>query len=196
MVALATSAMEWSRSSTADRCRTWHCSAVGLAVSWSRRGCRFWCGRVDSGGGPARSPLPVDGGSRRTGVVGWVRVDRRAAGPGPLGRRRHPVDRRPSQSGGRCDGCPWPPGPADVGDVECAGLSPATVRRLEDDDGGKPRYQVRVHVRNGEPVPGWTRLSTSPLFASVASDPLRVAPLSAIAAASDEPGGSRFQLRG
>ena len=58
--------------------------------------------------------------------------------------------------------------------------SPATVRRLEDDGEGNPRYQVRVHVRNGEPVPGWTRLSTSPVFARVASDPLRVAPLSAI----------------
>ena len=58
--------------------------------------------------------------------------------------------------------------------------SPATVRRLEDDATGNPRYQVRVHVRNGEPVHGWTRLSTNPIHGRVASDPVRVGRLSAV----------------
>lgn len=36
--------------------------------------------------------------------------------------------------------------------------SPATVTRLGDDDMGRPRYHVSVHVRNDEPAPGIVRL--------------------------------------
>ena len=37
-------------------------------------------------------------------------------------------------------------------------LSPAEAYRLEDDEEGKPRYQVRLHVRNDAPTPGIVRL--------------------------------------
>ncbi|MDE0443682.1 MAG: hypothetical protein OXL38_16415 [Gammaproteobacteria bacterium] len=37
--------------------------------------------------------------------------------------------------------------------------SPAEVVRLADDEAGKPRYQVIVHVYNGEPVVGWLQLA-------------------------------------
>ena len=37
--------------------------------------------------------------------------------------------------------------------------SPARIDRLADDDQGQPRYQIGVHVRNDEPVPGLVRLS-------------------------------------
>lgn len=37
--------------------------------------------------------------------------------------------------------------------------SPAEIVRLEDDETGKPRYQVTVHVFNGEPVVGWLQLA-------------------------------------
>ena len=38
-------------------------------------------------------------------------------------------------------------------------VSPVQVERLADDEQGQPRYQIRVHVRNEEPVPGLVRLS-------------------------------------
>ena len=37
--------------------------------------------------------------------------------------------------------------------------SPATVVRLSDDDAGRPRYHVTLHVHNGEPVVGWLQLA-------------------------------------
>ncbi|MXY55699.1 MAG: hypothetical protein F4Y41_04750 [Gammaproteobacteria bacterium] len=37
--------------------------------------------------------------------------------------------------------------------------SPATVVRLADDDTGRSRYHVTVHVYNGEPVAGWLRFA-------------------------------------
>ena len=37
--------------------------------------------------------------------------------------------------------------------------SPATVYRLTDDADGQPRYQIRVHVHNGEQVPGLVALA-------------------------------------
>ena len=40
--------------------------------------------------------------------------------------------------------------------------SDASVERLPDDDAGKPRYQVLVHVRNDEPAPGVAGLSYRP----------------------------------
>lgn len=36
--------------------------------------------------------------------------------------------------------------------------SPVTVTRIADDGRGRPRYQTRVHIRNGEPAPGLLRL--------------------------------------
>ena len=36
--------------------------------------------------------------------------------------------------------------------------SPVSVERLTDDNQGQPRYQISVHVRNDEPVPGLVRL--------------------------------------
>lgn len=38
-------------------------------------------------------------------------------------------------------------------------VSPVEVERLADDEQGQPRYQIRVHVRNEEPVPGLARLT-------------------------------------
>ena len=49
--------------------------------------------------------------------------------------------------------------------------SPPTVVRLREDDRGRPRYQVRVHVRNDEAAPGVVRL-----WANVAVDGERVVP--------------------
>ena len=37
--------------------------------------------------------------------------------------------------------------------------SPLRIDRLGDDDQGQPRYQISIHVRNDEPVPGLVRLS-------------------------------------
>ena len=37
--------------------------------------------------------------------------------------------------------------------------SEAAIFRIADDDQGQPRYQISVHVRNDEPVPGLVRLS-------------------------------------
>ena len=36
--------------------------------------------------------------------------------------------------------------------------SPVVVTRIADDDRGRPRYQTRLHIRNGEPAPGALRL--------------------------------------
>lgn len=46
-------------------------------------------------------------------------------------------------------------------DSALPGFLTSTVRidRLADDDQGQPRYQISVHVRNDEPVPGLVRLS-------------------------------------
>ena len=38
-------------------------------------------------------------------------------------------------------------------------VSPVQVARLTDDEQGQPRYQISMHVRNEEPVPGLVRLS-------------------------------------
>ena len=40
-------------------------------------------------------------------------------------------------------------------------VSPITATRLADDAHGAPRYQLSIHVRNDEPVPGLVRLSYS-----------------------------------
>ena len=47
-----------------------------------------------------------------------------------------------------------------LGDAQLPGFvaSAAQVTRLKDDEGGEPRYQVRVHLYNGEPTPGLVRL--------------------------------------
>ena len=49
-----------------------------------------------------------------------------------------------------------------LGDAQLPGFvaSAAQVTRLKDDDGGEPRYQVRVHLYNGEATPGLVRLGT------------------------------------
>ena len=49
-----------------------------------------------------------------------------------------------------------------LGDAQLPGFvaSAAQVTRLKDDEGGEPRYQVRVHLYNGEATPGLVRLGT------------------------------------
>ena len=57
--------------------------------------------------------------------------------------------------------------------------SPAEVFRIEDDEQGKPRYQLRVHVRNDEPSPGIAhlrvQLKKGPLDGRPMSVPARTA---------------------
>ncbi|MYF29374.1 MAG: hypothetical protein F4169_11040 [Gammaproteobacteria bacterium] len=47
-----------------------------------------------------------------------------------------------------------------LGDAQLPGFvaSAAQLTRLQDDEGGAPRYQVRVHLYNGESTPGLVRL--------------------------------------
>lgn len=52
--------------------------------------------------------------------------------------------------------------------------SGARVARVSDDAGGKPRYEVRVHVHNGEATPGLVRLSEAFYPGTEASDPVRI----------------------
>ena len=66
-----------------------------------------------------------------------------------------------------------------LGDAQLPGFvaSAAEITRLADDDRGEPRYQVRVHVHNGEPPPGLLRLgvvSESEEPERAWSDPIRV----------------------
>ena len=65
--------------------------------------------------------------------------------------------------------------------------SSPTVARLRDDDRGRPRYQVRVHVRNGEAAPGVVRL-----WANVVQDGERTVP--ATTAAVAVAGGEAVEL--
>lgn len=46
--------------------------------------------------------------------------------------------------------------------------------RIADDSEGKPRYQIRVHVRNDEPTPGLVRLALGVSPQSQRSEPIRV----------------------
>ena len=57
--------------------------------------------------------------------------------------------------------------------------APATVVRLADDDTGRPRYYVTVHVYNGEPVAGWLQLAQYDMLWGE-GDPIRVPGESAI----------------
>ena len=52
--------------------------------------------------------------------------------------------------------------------------SRARVVRIADDGEGRPRYETRFHVRNGEPVPGLVRVSHHQFFQQVPSDPIRI----------------------
>ena len=52
--------------------------------------------------------------------------------------------------------------------------SRAQVARLPDDVEGRPRYQIRIHVRNDEPTPGLLRLSLGVRAQSARSEPVRV----------------------
>ena len=49
-----------------------------------------------------------------------------------------------------------------LGNAQLPGFvaSAADLTRLSDDEGGEPRYQVRVHLYNGEATPGLVRLGT------------------------------------
>ena len=64
--------------------------------------------------------------------------------------------------------------------------SDVSVVRLKDDDLGKPRYQIRVVVQNGEPVPGLARVRFSMRQSAaeevmwIAGDPLRIPGNSAV----------------
>lgn len=57
--------------------------------------------------------------------------------------------------------------------------SPATVVRLSDDDTGRPRYHVTVHVYNGEPVVGWLQLAQYDMLWGE-GEPIRVSGKSAV----------------
>ena len=67
-------------------------------------------------------------------------------------------------------------------------VSPVEVERLTDDEQGQPRYQIRVHVRNGEPVPGlvyltygeWRRAGGDGVWVSDSTPPTRLAGDSAV----------------
>jgi len=65
-------------------------------------------------------------------------------------------------------------------------LSPVRLVRLRDDDQGRPRYQVGLHVYNDEPVPGLVRLTYGEWqgedigWVSDATPPTRVAAKSAV----------------
>ena len=52
--------------------------------------------------------------------------------------------------------------------------SRATVVRIADDGEGRPRYETRFHVRNGEPVPGLVRVSHGQFLRETSSDPIRI----------------------
>ena len=52
--------------------------------------------------------------------------------------------------------------------------SRARVVRIADDGEGRPRYETRFHVRNGEPVPGLVRVSHRQFFWQAPSDPIRI----------------------
>lgn len=56
--------------------------------------------------------------------------------------------------------------------------SPAEIVRLEDDETGQPRYQVTVHVYNGEPVDGWLQLARYDMWGE--GEPIRVPGNSAV----------------
>ena len=53
--------------------------------------------------------------------------------------------------------------------------SRARVVRIADDGDGRPRYETRFHVRNGEPVPGLVRVSHGRPFLETPGDPIRIA---------------------
>ena len=53
-------------------------------------------------------------------------------------------------------------------------VSRALIERVADDADGSPRYEIRVHVHNDEPVPGLVRLSLGILPQSARSEPVRV----------------------
>ena len=53
-------------------------------------------------------------------------------------------------------------------------VSRASVERVADDDQGRPRYETRVQVRNGEPSPGLVRLGVDFIARGTASEPIRV----------------------
>ena len=56
--------------------------------------------------------------------------------------------------------------------------SPAEIVRLEDDKAGQSRYQVTVHVYNGEPVDGWLQLARYDMWGE--GEPIRVPGNSAV----------------
>lgn len=137
--------------------------------------------RLDPGNDPKGAAALLDGKGAAAAHLILDSLGRQSAGAYLAEIRRHYEGR--SFGIGDID---VPPGMPPFRDWLYTGPAPgflvslATVRRLEDDDVGNPRYQVRVHVRNGEPVHGWVRVSTSPFYGSVASDPVRLGPLSAI----------------
>ena len=57
--------------------------------------------------------------------------------------------------------------------------SNARVVRIADDGEGRPRHETRLHIRNGEPVPGLVRLSHG-RFSRSFSDPIRIPGNSAV----------------
>ena len=134
---------------------------------------------------PTRDPkrairaLKLRGDAVARSVVDGLGRERAAALLGEL-RRRH--------AGGRYDAGDFAQAAIAAGaDVEPivgdwlneAGLpgflaSGARVTRVSDDAGGEPRYEVRVHVHNGEATPGLVRLGQGYYPGVEDSDPVRV----------------------
>ena len=52
--------------------------------------------------------------------------------------------------------------------------SAAKAVRLSDDERGRPRYETRFHVRNGEPVPGLVRVRPGRSSRDAPGDPIRI----------------------
>ena len=53
-------------------------------------------------------------------------------------------------------------------------VSRGSIERVADDDQGRPRYESRVHVRNGEPSPGLVRLGVDFIAQGPTSEPIRI----------------------
>ena len=63
-----------------------------------------------------------------------------------------------------------------LGDAALPGFltSPVRIARLTDDEQGDPRYQLSVHVRNAEAVPGLVRVDYYEEAGTDATAPIRV----------------------
>ena len=106
--------------------------------------------------GPEIAQIIVDGLGRETAAAVLAELRRRHAGGG--------YTLADLNAAGAAVGANLPELLGDwLGDAALPGylVSSATANRLADDEQGVPRHQIRVHVRNGEPVSGLVRLGYS-----------------------------------